>query len=765
MASTEALGRLPEPTLEKSFVPPPRLSSIGDEKTGFQSPGSVDEKPHPLPQIPRLNSVSPLSSPPSPPPHRQQPPPPAYEPPTPPSDQPPPPPPHQPPPPPPHKSDVKSLDFASPASSPKHVSSGSAHSHASLLERLKRKSLPQTGVNLQDSGAQKGQSSNRASEGGGMERRFSFEQESRRASASPQSFNSRQNAEDGALRPEKRASRMGHASTSSGSSHGERRSSSQNFLGIPRSTIARPASAYTLNSDVSSRGRSSPRLTVEQGSPRSYARAVSASRRSPENRPASYIDLLNNVPYSQQVAPSPNIENNLLRAAVGNNASLLNPRKTLEMYRQNVKKTNDPAIQYEFAIFMIHLANDPAALGDDSPSSTNVESNPDSQKNSRSELLRESRQILQRLADRSYPFAQYYLGDGYASGLFSKGKEDYDHAFTLFVAAGKHGHAEAAYRAALCYEFGWGCRKDYAKAAQFHRQAASKNHPGAATRLGMACLRGEMGLVGRYREGIKWLKRAAESADFQYNTAPYELGLLHITGYGDDIFKDEAYAAQLVTQSADLAHPDANFMMGEVYEHGRYGCPKDAALSVHFYNGAAQAGLPHAMMALCAWYMVGAPPVLEKDENEAYEWAKKAAETGAPPNNNPSTIKFMLLIYLIIGLPKAEYAVGYFTEMGIGCRRDPLEANVWYVRAADNGDDRAKQRLAIIRAAASGDPERPMSVSAPKSKELAQQGKSKDLAPGKGKLRQKISEVNAKEHSPKEQVAPEGGKDKECVVM
>ena len=53
-------------------------------------------------------------------------------------------------------------------------------------------------------------------------------------------------------------------------------------------------------------------------------------------------------------------------------------------------------------------------------------------------------------------------------------------------------------------------------------------------------------------------------------------------------------------------------------------------------------------------------------------------------------------------LPKAEYAVGYFTEMGIGCRRDPLEANVWYVRAADQGDERAKHRIAAIRAAASG---------------------------------------------------------------
>ena len=62
---------------------------------------------------------------------------------------------------------------------------------------------------------------------------------------------------------------------------------------------------------------------------------------------------------------------------------------------------------------------------------------------------------------------------------------------------------------------------------------------------------------------------------------------------------------------------------------------------------------------------------------------------------------------MMLGLPKAEYACGYFTEMGIGCRRDPLEANVWYVKAADSGDERAKQRLAIIQAAASGQPRAP----------------------------------------------------------
>lgn len=345
----------------------------------------------------------------------------------------------------------------------------------------------------------------------------------------------------------------------------------------------------------------------------------------------SYVDLLN-VPYPQPPPAPTNLDNAHLRTAVGKNASLLSTKQTLDMYRANVKKTNDPTIQYEFAIFMINTAQEIASGAHDQSVPRQLSPKPgrDSSPSvgSQADLLREARHILQKLSEKSYPYAQYYLGDGYASGLFSKGTEDYDRAFPLFSAASKHGHAEAGYRAALCYEFGWGTRIDPQKAVQFYRQSASKNHPGAMTRLGKACLAGDLGLGSRNREGLKWLKRAAESADYQYNSAPYELGTLHEVGFGDDIFQDESYAAQLFTQSADLGHMEANYRLGDAYEHGKLGCPRDPALSVHFYTGAAQRNHALAQMALCAWYMVGAEPVLEKDENEAYEWARKAAESG-----------------------------------------------------------------------------------------------------------------------------------------
>ena len=394
--------------------------------------------------------------------------------------------------------------------------------------------------------------------------------------------------------------------------------------------VQRPTSAY---SDMGPRGRS-PGGPLS-GSPNWGVRAPSAhSGKSHDSRPLSYIDLAN-TSYPQPPPAPISLDNSQLRSVVGSNASLLTMGQTLEMYRQNVKKLNGAETQYAFAIYLIQAAREGGTGADsasgnpspkpggnraDSPYIEKVQTSPQ-------ELISEAKHILQKLSDRAYPFAQYYLADGYASGLFNKGKEDYGQAFPLFVAASKHGHAESGYRAALCYEFGWGCRKDPAKAVQFYRQSASKNHPGAMTRLGRACLSGDLGL-NKYREGLKWLKRATESADVQYNAAPYHLGLLYETGYGDDIFQDEIYAAQLFTQAADLGHPEACYRLGDAYEHGKLSCPRDPALSVHFYTGAAQRGHPAAMMALCAWYMVGAEPVLEKDENEAYEWARQAAECG-----------------------------------------------------------------------------------------------------------------------------------------
>ncbi|KAF9986571.1 hypothetical protein BGZ79_005297, partial [Entomortierella chlamydospora] len=133
----------------------------------------------------------------------------------------------------------------------------------------------------------------------------------------------------------------------------------------------------------------------------------------------------------------------------GHKATLLSYTQTLELYRQNAKKTNDPELQFEFAAFMIDAGKqleDPQT---------------------RAELFDEALKLLRKLATNGHAESQYYLAECFASG-FAKGKPDFDKAFPLWVQASKHGHPDAAYRTGRCYDEGLGTRKDNARAVQFY---------------------------------------------------------------------------------------------------------------------------------------------------------------------------------------------------------------------------------------------------------------------------------------------------------
>lgn len=264
----------------------------------------------------------------------------------------------------------------------------------------------------------------------------------------------------------------------------------------------------------------------------------------------------------------------------GNQASLLSHERTLELYRANAKKTQDPALQFEFAVFMIDASktwpippNTPGNLLD-------VEKALDRREN----LIHEATALLKRLADRGHPASQYFLADCYANGIgTSKNKQDFDRAYPLFMLAAKHGHPDAAYRAGTCCENGWGCRRESAKAVQFYRKAAASLHPGAMYRLGIAELNGELSLSRSPKEGVKWLKRSAEHATAEFPHALHELALLHERGIDNVLFIDLEYSVELLAQAAELGYAPSAYRLGECYEYGKMGCPQDAALSIHYY--------------------------------------------------------------------------------------------------------------------------------------------------------------------------------------
>jgi TPR repeat protein len=192
-------------------------------------------------------------------------------------------------------------------------------------------------------------------------------------------------------------------------------------------------------------------------------------------------------------------------------------------------------------------------------------------------------------------------------------------------------------------------------------------------RLGLANVNGSLGLNRNIRDGNKWLKRSASAATPEYPHALHELGLLHEKGLDNLIFKDIGYSVQLYARAAELGYAPSAYRLGECFEFGYLGCTKEALASMHYYAIAARQDNAEACYALSSWYLSGE---VESSEEKALYWAKVAAEKG---------------------LPKAEFALGYFAEVGIGRTIDQREAIDWYTKAAKHGDSQAPKRLSALK--------------------------------------------------------------------
>ncbi|KAL4995545.1 hypothetical protein BDV10DRAFT_128625 [Aspergillus recurvatus] len=305
---------------------------------------------------------------------------------------------------------------------------------------------------------------------------------------------------------------------------------------------------------------------------------------------------------------------------------------------------------------------------------------PKSKAKAREKYNIDAHKIIKKLVSAGYPDAQFYMADCYGQGLLGL-QNDPKEAFSLYHSAAKQNHAQAAYRVAVCCEIGQeeggGTKRDPFKAVQWYKRAASLGDPPAMYKMGMILLKGLLGQARNPREGISWLKRASERADEENPHALHELALLYASATDNDIvIRDEAYASQLLHQASELGYKYSQFRLGQAYEYGQLGCPVDARQSIMLYSAAAAQGEHQSELALSGWYLTGAEGILQQSDTEAYLWARKAAASG---------------------LAKAEYAMGYFTETGIGVTAHLEDAKRWYWRAAAQGFPKARERLEELK--------------------------------------------------------------------
>ncbi|WP_010300534.1 tetratricopeptide repeat protein [Kurthia senegalensis] len=185
--------------------------------------------------------------------------------------------------------------------------------------------------------------------------------------------------------------------------------------------------------------------------------------------------------------------------------------------------------------------------------------------------------------------------------------------------------------------------------------------------------------------------------------ATYWLGNFHYEGFGTEENSAKALECYKLAANAGLADAMNNYadmlLHGEVVE-------KNEEEAYVWFNKAAMLGVSEAMFTMGYMYEKGV--VVEADESTSIAWFKKAAILGDLYAANYLGHKAMqhgdfeeaFAFYMQAARGQdveGEYNVGFCFEEGIGIEQNKEKAIYWLKRAALQGDDLAKQRLALLQ--------------------------------------------------------------------
>ncbi|KAI1784859.1 HCP-like protein [Ganoderma leucocontextum] len=257
-------------------------------------------------------------------------------------------------------------------------------------------------------------------------------------------------------------------------------------------------------------------------------------------------------------------------------------------------------------------------------------------------------------------------------------------AFRDFERAAKSGFHAAWFKLGREYEnFG-----DFQHAKECFERGTKHGVESCFYRLGMAHLMGQLGFAADPQAALPLLNRAATLATIEVPQPAYVYGLLLLNEFSHVSIPPHLFQAVVppgvtpleearrhLERAAYLNFAPAQYKLGHAYEFAAPPFPFDALLSVQYYSLASQQGEIEADMALSKWFLCGAEGAFDKDENLAWTFAEKAARKG---------------------LASAEFALGYYSEVGVGGQRDIEVARRWYQRAAQHGNADATERLQAL---------------------------------------------------------------------
>lgn len=291
------------------------------------------------------------------------------------------------------------------------------------------------------------------------------------------------------------------------------------------------------------------------------------------------------------------------------------------------------------------------------------------------------------------PEALYARGDLLASGAFpTYVSKDLRSAFSDFERSARMGWAPSWFRIGRDYEM----LGDIARARAAYGRGVNLSDVGCMYRIGMAKMLGQLEVPEDMPGGASLLQAAADASTVDTPHPAYVYGLI-LTGELPSVPIPLEYFAspdqpsptyeslmplgrEYLQRAAYLNLPAAQSKCGWCYEHAQLSFPFDPLMSVQYYSAASQGGEPEADMALSKWFLCGAEGCFDKNESLAWTFAERAAKHR---------------------IPTAEFAMGYYLEVGIGTKIDLVAARAWYGRAAAQGNTDAARRLAALESSQS----------------------------------------------------------------
>lgn len=390
----------------------------------------------------------------------------------------------------------------------------------------------------------------------------------------------------------------------------------------------------------------------------------------PPQQPIRYSSLAHPPEDLPNFSPFPKLKNPLPHVPPSDDQKL----DIIDSARQQVLNSNDPEMQLAWSqdaltyVITQQVYEERIAELDGKPVRPG---SPSSEHQARVDAT----SIVNFLADQKHPRALFMKAMWLEFGSLGM-IQDKKGAFRLYLEAAGKGYARAYYRMGMQFEQS----NEPMKAIENYQKGVAAGDAASNYRLGMAHLRGQLGQQLDFARAIQLLRASAQDADENAPQGAYVLGMLQARQLPQVqineviLSADQQAARDNIAKSAYLGFAKAQVKMGTAYELCDLGCEFNPALSLHYNALAARQGDADAEMAISKWFLCGheGEEGFKKNDELAYAYAYRAAQSG---------------------LPTAEFALGYFYEIGLHVSSNTDKALEWYEKAAAKGNTDAQNRI------------------------------------------------------------------------